>query len=63
MDRVKGSMECLSSMQLTADMEGLDAQSKTVLQSREVLAVILQETVEEYSAYSRKEIMGFIEAD
>ena len=33
-------------MQLTADMEGLDAQSKTVLQSKKVLAVILQETVE-----------------
>lgn len=40
MDQIKGSMETLSAMQITADMEGLDAQSKSVLHSREVLAVI-----------------------
>lgn len=63
MDQVKGSMEALSAMQVTADMEGLDAQSKTVLHSKEVLAVILQGTVSEYKGYSRKEIMDFIETD
>lgn len=47
MDQIKGSMETLSAMQITADMEGLDAQSKSVLHSREVLAVILQGTVSE----------------
>ena len=62
MDKIKGSMEALSAMQLTANMEGLDAQSKAVLHSKEVLAVILQGTVEEYNEYSRQEIMEFIEA-
>ena len=63
MDKLKGTMETLSVMQLTADMEGLDAQSKALLRSKEVLAIILQGTVAEYRDYSRKEIMGFIEAD
>ena len=63
MDQIKGSMETLSAMQITADMEGLDAQSKSVLHSREVLAVILQGTVSEYKGYGRKEIMDFIEVD
>ena len=61
MDKVRGSMETLSAMQLTADMEGLDAQSKALLHSKEVLAVILQGIVSEYQGYSRQEIMGFIE--
>ena len=61
--RVSGSMESLSALQITADTEGLDAESKTVLHSKEVLAVILQETVEEYKGYSVSEIMDFIEAD
>lgn len=63
MDKVTGSMEALSTMQLTEEMDGLDAQSKALLHSREVLAVILQNIVEEYKGYSREEIMGFIEAD
>lgn len=63
MDKVIGSMEALNAMQLTADMEGLDAQSKALLRSKEVLAVILQGTVSEYQGYSRQEIMGFIEED
>ena len=63
MDKVRGSMESLSAIQITADMEGLDAQSKTILHSKEVLAVILQETIKEYKGYSRKEIMDFIETD
>ena len=61
MDKVRGSMGLLSDMQITADMEGLDAQSKTLLRNREVLAVILQGVAEEYEGCSRKEIMGLIE--
>lgn len=60
---ITGSMEFLSALQTTADMEGLDGESKTILRSKEVLAVILQETVEEYKGYSVSEIMDFIEAD
>ena len=63
MVKVKGSMEALSSMQITEDMAGLDVQSKAILHHREVLAVILGEVVTEYKGYSRKEIMDFIEAD
>lgn len=63
MDTVKGSIETLNSFQLTEDMRGLDAQSKLLLHSKEVLSVILQGTVREYKGYSKKEIMGFIEVD
>ena len=63
MEKVDGSMEILSAMQVTADMEGLDAQSKLILHSKEVLAIILKETVAEYKDYSKEEIMEFIEAD
>lgn len=63
MDKIKGSMDALNAMQLTADMEGLDVQSKTLLHSKEVLAVILQGVMAEYQGYSRQEIMGFIEAE
>ena len=63
MEKIPGSMEALSAMQLTADTAGLDAECKTLLRSKEVLAVILQGTVEEYKGYSLKEIMDFIETD
>ncbi len=63
MDQVTGSMEVLSAMQLTEDMDGLDAESKILLRNKEVLAVILGEVVAEYKGYSRREIMDFIEAD
>ena len=63
MDKLKGSMESLSAMQVTADTEGLDEQSKTLLQYVEVLAVILRDTVTEYKGYSRKEVQEFIEAE
>ena len=33
------------------------------MQYREVLAIILKETVEEYQGYSEEEIMEFIEPD
>lgn len=61
--KVKGSMAALSALQLTAQMEGLDTQSKVLLHSKEVLAVILQGVVSEYQGYSRQEIMEFIETD
>ncbi|MEZ3434422.1 MAG: hypothetical protein K1W34_07340 [Lachnospiraceae bacterium] len=63
MEKVDGSMEVLSAMQVTADMEGLDAQSRLILHSKEVLAIILKETTAEYKDYSKEEIMEFIEAD
>ena len=59
MNKIGGSMEMLSAMQLTKDMAGLDAQSKMILHNKEVLAIILQDTVEEYKGYSRKEIMDY----
>ncbi len=55
MDKLKGTMETLNTMQLTADMAGLDIQSKMLLRSKEVLAIILQGTIAEYKGYSRKE--------
>ena len=36
---------------------------KLLLSNREILAVILKETVDEYKEYSREEIIGFIEPD
>ncbi len=63
MDKLKGSMESLSAMQVTAETEGLDRQSKTLLQYVEVLAVILRDTITEYKGYSRKEVQEFIEAE
>ncbi len=63
MDKIQGQMDTLSSMQLTARMEGLDAECKLLLSSREILAVILKETIDEYKDYSREEIIGFIEPD
>ena len=63
MDKTNGSMETLSAMQVTADTEGLDAQSKVLLYSPEVLAVILQETVPEYRTFTRRQIMDFIERE
>lgn len=63
MNKLKGSIETLNALQLTKDIQWLDEQSKTVLHSKEILAVILQGTIEEYKGYSRKEIMEFIEKD
>lgn len=60
---IQGSLAAASAFQMTEDMEALDRQSKKILQYREVLAIILKETVEEYEGYSEAEIMEFIEAD
>lgn len=54
MDKVAGSMDALSAMQLTENMEGLDAQCKLLLHSREVLAIVLGEVVSKYKGYSWK---------
>ena len=61
--KVQGSMEALGAMQVTEDTEGLDIQSKTLLQYAEILAVILRDTVAEYKGYSWKEVAEFIEVD
>ncbi len=63
MNKPKGSMEALSAMQITTDMERLDAQSKSLLQYAEILAVILRDTITEYKGYSWKEVAEFIELD
>ena len=63
MDKVKGSMEVLSDMQITADTTGMDAHSKIILRNKEVLAIILGEVIAEYKGYTRKEVMDFIEMD
>lgn len=60
---IQGSLGVASAFQITEKMEALDKQSKKLFQYREVLAVILKETVEEYEGYSETEIMEFIEAD
>ena len=63
MEKVQGSMEALGAMQVTEDTEGLDIQSKTLLQYAEILAVILRDTVAEFKGYSWKEVAEFIEVD
>ena len=63
MEKAQGSMGLLSAMQITADTNGLDIPSKTILQCVEVLAVILKGSVHEYKEYTLQEIIGFIEAD
>lgn len=42
---INGSIGTLSSMQLTASIEGLDAECKQLLSNKEILAVILKETM------------------
>jgi len=63
MEKLQGSMESLSAMQVTAEMKGLDIQSKMLLWHAEVLAVILRDTVAEYKGYSWQEVEDFIEVE
>ena len=63
MDKISGSMEVLSSLQITADTAGLDQASKEIYKNKEVLAVILKGVVKEFEPYSYEEIMDFIEKD
>lgn len=60
---VTGSLGVISAFQVTEDMKALDQQCKKLLQYKEVLAVILKDTVAEYEDYSVPEIMEFIETD
>lgn len=63
MEKIAGSIEVLSSLQITADTAGLDQASKDIYKNKEVLAVILKGVVREFESYSYEEIMDFIEAD
>ena len=63
MEKLQGSMAALSAMQATADMDGKDAPSKTILRHAEILAVILKGAVTEYKGYSLQEIRKFIVPD
>jgi len=63
MDKLQGSIETLSAMQTTADTDGKDDPSKTILRHTEVLAVILKGAVREYKGYSLTEVQGFIVPD
>ncbi len=63
MDKLQGSIEALSAMQITADIDGKDVPSKTILRHKEVLAVILKGAVSEYKGYSLKEVQKFIVPD
>ena len=63
MDKLQGSMAALSAMQITADTDGKDAPSKTILRHAEILSVILKGTVTEYKGYSLQEIRRFIVPD
>lgn len=60
---VDGSLEVLNSLQLSVNLEGMDAVSKDILKNKEVLAVILKGVVSEYKSYTTQEIMEFIEGD
>ena len=60
---IDGSLDVLNSLQMSADLEGMDVVSKDILKNKEVLAVILKGVVSEYEKYTLQEIMEFIEAD
>lgn len=62
-NRIAGSLDTFSSMEITADTAGLDAASKQLLKHKEILAVICKNIMEEYDSYSIEEVMDFIEAD
>lgn len=62
-DTVTGSLDVLNSLQLSSDLEGMDAVSKDILKNKEVLAVLLKGVVNEYQDYTTTEIMEFIESD
>lgn len=60
-ETISGSIGAASAFQLTEEIDAFDKQSKKLFRYKEVLAVILQGTVDEYKGYSKDEIMGFIE--
>lgn len=63
MDKIKGSIDVLSTLQITDKTAGMDRESKELLKNKEILAVILKGVVREYEGYSCEEIMDFIESD
>ncbi|MGN0312528.1 MAG: hypothetical protein ACI4CC_07115 [Lachnospiraceae bacterium] len=60
-ETISGSISAASTFQYMEEIGEFDKYSKKLLCYKEVLAVILQGTVEEYKGYSRNEIMDFIE--
>lgn len=62
-DTIAGSLDVLNSLQLSSDLEGMDAVSKDILKNKEVLAILLKGVVNEYQDYTTTEIMEFIESD
>lgn len=62
-ETVTGSLDVLNSLQISADVEGLDTASKELFMNKEVLAVLLKGVVKEYKDYTLEEIMEFIEKD
>jgi len=52
--------ELAHDLKITEQMKGLDVESKKILRHKEVLAVILKDTVSEYEGYSYEEIKDFI---
>lgn len=62
-EKIIGSLDVISALEITAKAAGLDAAGKQLLKHKEILAVIAQGTIEEYQGYSLMEIMDFIEAD
>ena len=62
-NKIEGSVEVLSSFQLSEDTKGLDQISKELCSNKEVLAVILKGVVSEFEDYDYKQIMDFIEGD
>ncbi len=61
MDKVKGSLTAMKSLQLTDKAPQLDEASKELLSTKEFLAVLLKYTVEEYADMSYQEIAACIE--
>ncbi|MGN0312304.1 MAG: hypothetical protein ACI4CC_05955, partial [Lachnospiraceae bacterium] len=60
-ETISGSIGVASAFQHMEEIDAFDKQSKKLFCYKEVLAVILQGTVEEYKEYSQSEIMDFIE--
>lgn len=62
-EKIDGSIEALSSFQITAATAGMDKASKAVLHNIEVIATILKNAVPEYRDCSKEEVMEFIDRD
>lgn len=58
---LSGSMEVYGALDITSKTAGMDAANKQLLKHREILAIILKDTIAEYQRYSASEVMNFIE--